>query len=211
MEEFPPKNLCLGAVKEFSFTRRNQIDSLLAANRMPIVVGGTNYYIESILWRVLLGASVKRERVRLRSASEPVDDVTEPAVKQPKPDGTVDPEHTLERLLEDLPTMGCGDALEVHGSVLLHRVLQRVDPDSADRLHPNNKRKIIRTAGFGRRLRMAGFLACSVLPVGPLLRYKLTRRRVHLAKGNDPQTRLHLSVARRRPLHHRFGTFKTKL
>ncbi|XP_050075141.1 tRNA dimethylallyltransferase [Anopheles maculipalpis] len=125
------------------------IDALLAANRMPIVVGGTNYYIESILWRVLLGASVKRERVRVRSATELPGDGTEPTVKQTKPDdGVASPvdqqQTTLERLLEELPTIGSGDALEVHGTELLHRVLQRVDPESADRLHPNNKRKIIR-------------------------------------------------------------------
>uniref|UniRef100_A0A182W5W1 Uncharacterized protein n=1 Tax=Anopheles minimus TaxID=112268 RepID=A0A182W5W1_9DIPT len=122
------------------------IDSLLAANRMPIVVGGTNYYIESILWRVLLGAGVKRERVRLRSATE-VQIAAEPDAKQPKADGAVAVEHgnVLERILEELPTMGSSDALEAHDSALLHRVLQRVDAESAERLHPNNKRKIIRS------------------------------------------------------------------
>uniref|UniRef100_A0A182LSG4 tRNA dimethylallyltransferase n=1 Tax=Anopheles culicifacies TaxID=139723 RepID=A0A182LSG4_9DIPT len=121
------------------------IDSLLAANRMPIVVGGTNYYIESILWRVLLGEGVKRERVRLRSATE-MRDVAEPDAKQPKPDGAVAAEHdnVLQRILEELPAMESSDALEAHDSALLHRALQRVDTESAERLHPNNKRKIIR-------------------------------------------------------------------
>ena len=31
-----------------------QIEDLLAKGRMPIIVGGTNYYIESLLWKVLL-------------------------------------------------------------------------------------------------------------------------------------------------------------
>ncbi|XP_049300474.1 tRNA dimethylallyltransferase [Anopheles funestus] len=119
------------------------IDTLLAANRMPIVVGGTNYYIESILWRVLLGEGVKRERVRLRSATI-VQDVAEPDTKQPKMSEPVETEHVLKRILEELPTMESSDTLESYDSALLHRVLQRVDPESADRLHPNNKRKIIR-------------------------------------------------------------------
>ncbi|XP_052899750.1 tRNA dimethylallyltransferase isoform X2 [Anopheles moucheti] len=97
------------------------IDSLLAAKRMPIIVGGTNYYIESILWRVLLSENVKRERVRTRSN-----------------------EIVLDRVLEQLPTMESSDTLEAYESSLLHRVLERVDPESAERLHPNNKRKIIR-------------------------------------------------------------------
>ncbi|XP_053669582.1 tRNA dimethylallyltransferase [Anopheles marshallii] len=121
------------------------IDSLLASSRMPIIVGGTNYYIESILWRVLLGESVKRERVRTRSVTE-VQDISEPVAKQPKAAGavTMEDENVLERVLEQLPTMGSSDALEAYESSLLHRVLERVDPESAERLHPNNKRKIIR-------------------------------------------------------------------
>uniref|UniRef100_A0A182U7T3 Uncharacterized protein n=1 Tax=Anopheles melas TaxID=34690 RepID=A0A182U7T3_9DIPT len=122
-----------------------QIESLLAANRMPIIVGGTNYYIESILWRVLLSEGVKRERLRSRCATE-----SEPEAKQPKVDGGVAAAASagtatdLERLLEELPSLGTSDTLEAHESELLHQALQRVDPESAERLHPNNKRKIIR-------------------------------------------------------------------
>lgn len=31
-----------------------QIDDLLSASKYPIVVGGTNYYIESLLWDILV-------------------------------------------------------------------------------------------------------------------------------------------------------------
>ncbi|XP_053678572.1 tRNA dimethylallyltransferase [Anopheles nili] len=123
------------------------IDSLLATNRMPIVVGGTNYYIESVLWRVLLGEGVKRERVRTRSTTD-VPEAAEPEQKHQKTDvAATEPlqeDQLLDRLLEELPTMASGDELEEYESTLLHRALQRVDPGSADRLHPNNKRKIIR-------------------------------------------------------------------
>uniref|UniRef100_A0A8D2JFR1 Uncharacterized protein n=1 Tax=Varanus komodoensis TaxID=61221 RepID=A0A8D2JFR1_VARKO len=33
------------------------IDDLFACQKMPIVVGGTNYYIESLLWNVLIDTS----------------------------------------------------------------------------------------------------------------------------------------------------------
>ncbi|XP_052872965.1 tRNA dimethylallyltransferase [Anopheles cruzii] len=36
------------------------IDSLLADERIPIIVGGTNYYIESLLWQILISDGVKR-------------------------------------------------------------------------------------------------------------------------------------------------------
>ncbi|XP_044275382.1 tRNA dimethylallyltransferase isoform X1 [Varanus komodoensis] len=38
------------------------IDDLFACQKMPIVVGGTNYYIESLLWNVLIDTSAKAQR-----------------------------------------------------------------------------------------------------------------------------------------------------
>uniref|UniRef100_A0A3Q2R1H2 tRNA dimethylallyltransferase n=1 Tax=Fundulus heteroclitus TaxID=8078 RepID=A0A3Q2R1H2_FUNHE len=43
--------LCSG--RTWSLTRSN-IEDMHRRNRLPIIVGGTNYYIESLLWRVLL-------------------------------------------------------------------------------------------------------------------------------------------------------------
>ena len=34
------------------------IENLLKDNRVPVIVGGTNYYIESLLWKVLLEKEV---------------------------------------------------------------------------------------------------------------------------------------------------------
>ncbi|KAM6903804.1 tRNA dimethylallyltransferase [Lycodopsis pacificus] len=42
-----------------------QIDDMHSRNKLPVVVGGTNYYIESLLWRVLLNTAQETE--------EPVD------------------------------------------------------------------------------------------------------------------------------------------
>lgn len=34
------------------------IDDMQSRNKLPIIVGGTNYYIESLLWKVLLDTGV---------------------------------------------------------------------------------------------------------------------------------------------------------
>lgn len=34
------------------------IDDMHSRNKLPIIVGGTNYYIESLLWKVLLDTGV---------------------------------------------------------------------------------------------------------------------------------------------------------
>lgn len=48
-------------------------------------------------------------------------------------------EISLEEVLQmNLPE------LELQDSLILHKHLKTVDPDSANRLHPNNKRKIVR-------------------------------------------------------------------
>lgn len=32
-------------------------------NKLPVIVGGTNYYIESLLWKVLLDTGVSQDTV----------------------------------------------------------------------------------------------------------------------------------------------------
>lgn len=72
------------------------------------MVGGTNYYIESLLWNILIE----------------------------KPSGGVDKE------MFD-PTRG-PDNEHLLPSEELHKRLQELDPAMARRLHPNNKRKVLR-------------------------------------------------------------------
>lgn len=72
---------------------------------MPILVGGTNYYIESLLWKILID--------------------NPDTVKSFVPGVSDNNDHTLP-------------------SEELHKKLQVLDPAMAKRLHPNNKRKILR-------------------------------------------------------------------
>ncbi|XP_038105577.1 tRNA dimethylallyltransferase isoform X1 [Culex quinquefasciatus] len=156
------------------------IDRLLEQNRMPIVVGGTNYYIESVLWQVLVGTGIHEERTRRRttsSSSSQEEDAKRPklsstleesesggnreSAKEDDAKKVVGSENESGEQVEKIAASGddadeeeselvarvlpmATEQLEQLESPVLHRVLRRVDPVSADRLHPNNKRKIVR-------------------------------------------------------------------
>ncbi|KAL7382750.1 hypothetical protein ABVT39_027279 [Epinephelus coioides] len=47
--------------KSVSSLTRSDIDDMHSRNKLPVVVGGTNYYIESLLWRVLLDTGRENE------------------------------------------------------------------------------------------------------------------------------------------------------
>ncbi|CAG2063950.1 unnamed protein product [Timema podura] len=91
------------------------LDDLLERRVLPLVVGGTNYYIESILWKVLV-----EDRNLKRPLS--IDDIEVGAEKKWK-----SAEEFAERTGPEL-----------------HSQLEKVDPDRAKTLHPNDRRKIIR-------------------------------------------------------------------
>ncbi|ERL84601.1 hypothetical protein D910_02029 [Dendroctonus ponderosae] len=78
----------------------------MQSDKLPVVVGGTNYYIESLLWRILV--QNPEEKVLTQTGMLPSN------------------QHEL-------------------ASSVLHEQLKRLDPAMARRLHPNNKRKILRS------------------------------------------------------------------
>lgn len=83
------------------------VERLLAQAKPPIVVGGTNYYIESLLWDVLVDSQEKQTQ-----------------------------DCSLAELKE--AELGAMSTLE------LHQHLAKIDAGSANRIHPNNRRKILR-------------------------------------------------------------------
>lgn len=89
------------SVVDFRNRALSIIDDLFSKNILPIVVGGTNYYIESLLWKILVeepGASIEQnspfETSQLSNAE-------------------------------------------------LHKLLLEQDPDRANKLHPNDRRKVL--------------------------------------------------------------------
>lgn len=95
-------------VLNFRNTAMPIINNLLEKSKCPILVGGTNYYIESLLWDILVNSQVSEIR-------------TAPTNKTG---------HMC--LKEDLP------------SEVLHNYLRKIDATTAERIHPRNKRKIVR-------------------------------------------------------------------
>ena len=108
---------------------------------MPIICGGTNYYIESLIWKILIEDENKSTKVPL-------------SIKKPK--------------LDKSEVMFTGDNNEVNGklhtrecdntekilntntyenmsNIDLHCELRKVDPQRADDLHINERRKVIRS------------------------------------------------------------------
>ncbi|XP_066254481.1 tRNA dimethylallyltransferase [Euwallacea similis] len=82
------------------------IEEIFNRGNFPIIVGGTNYYIESILWKILV--------------QNPGEEVIKDCGIFPNK------EHELP-------------------NEVLHEKLKKLDPVMANRLHPNNRRKVLRS------------------------------------------------------------------
>lgn len=116
--------------QNYSLTKRwNQVNSILERQKTPVIVGGTNYYIESLLWQVL----VTDERSIDTSVKSKAESGDERANKQQE-------DVPLKRIkLVDAP-----QRTENLSNEELFQKLEEVDPQMARRLHPNNRRKVIR-------------------------------------------------------------------
>ena len=113
-----------------------QIERLLNEGRVPVIVGGTHYYIESLLWKVLLD-----DEGNDQSDSPLLYDKSANTTPEGQPVMLVDDDDD-DLLLKK--TVFDQDGVEHLTSPRLHRLLKMVDPDMADAIHPNNRRKIIR-------------------------------------------------------------------
>ncbi|XP_046467014.1 tRNA dimethylallyltransferase isoform X1 [Neodiprion pinetum] len=147
------------------------IDKLLSVGKVPIIVGGTNYYIESLLWQVLIEdpkdtaidepcSSLVFDRddgfVNMRGSDVVksdratsvvvVDDENRSAVGENRVSDVCESEtQEYESADIDAPAskkIKFDDAISTDE---LHRKLREVDATMADRLHPNDRRKIIRS------------------------------------------------------------------
>lgn len=147
-----------------------QIDDLLAKSKIPIVVGGTNYYIESLLWKILVTSKSEYNSVRW-----PIDDAQANESTSRKKFKGVEEMHKGDELssvsslsdtsdssdenitekkdnnLEMIKEIELSDLLKMNALQMenvesneLHKHLKTVDSFAANRLHPNNRRKVIR-------------------------------------------------------------------
>lgn len=155
-------------LKEFSVVEfRNMalplIEDIKMRGKIPIVVGGTNYYIESVLWDMLIDED--KNAAGSSSGSGDASEGPARAIKKRK---------QIQDTEVAVSTKTSGDALVVHGEAAkrlkqseeisghqvvvddeaikgnseelsLYEKLREVDPARADRLHPSDSRKIARS------------------------------------------------------------------
>lgn len=117
---------------------------------MPIIVGGTNYYIESLLWQILVvdpeasGNTMKRHdgkhfiKEETGECENEVDDNNKGKIITQSPNN----KEGLSETYTSHKKMKYDDS-EVSNEELYKR-LAAVDPEMARKLHPNNRRKVIR-------------------------------------------------------------------
>lgn len=95
-------------VVRFQEMAKEAMEKIYANNHIPIVVGGTGFYIQALLYDI---------------------DFTEQQCDE-----------TYRRQLEDLA--------REHGAEYLHGILREVDPASAEAIHANNIKRVIRALEF---------------------------------------------------------------
>ena len=112
-----------------------QIESIRESGKLPVLVGGTNYYIEAVLWDVLINSGEKnsdqgllldREQMKAEKASNHPD--TADLLKC----SNIFDHQIHAKSFRNIP------------SNHLYSILDQLDHDSAILFHPSDKRKIIR-------------------------------------------------------------------
>ncbi|XP_025108958.1 tRNA dimethylallyltransferase-like [Pomacea canaliculata] len=108
------------------------IDRLLGESKLPIIVGGTNYYIEALLWNFLIDKEGKGQEASLKAPVLSSEDESE----------NMENEDCLRK--QKWAKREKEGKYADYDSNQLYTLLQKVDPDSAKRLHPKNRRKVVR-------------------------------------------------------------------
>ncbi len=97
----PDENFC---VVDYSKLAQKYIDDILSRGKLPVLVGGTGLYLDSVINNVGFSEAGSDEKYRSK----------------------------LKQLAK------------AEGNEAVHRLLERVDPSSAEKIHPNNLRRVIR-------------------------------------------------------------------
>ncbi|GBM65338.1 tRNA dimethylallyltransferase [Araneus ventricosus] len=116
---------------------RNQalplINNIMKQGKLPIIVGGTNYYIESLLWEVLIPNQKEHNKLLFDEDSSFEND-----------SHTI-PSNVSSSTADLFKQKITADSFEDISSIELHRSLKEIDPDMANSVHPEDRRKVIRS------------------------------------------------------------------
>lgn len=111
-------------VLDFKSKALDAIHHLTEQNKIPVVVGGTNYFIEALLWDFLIDDGKGDIKQELQNRKE----FNYSGMKRKHPGD------------DDV-----GESNETKEKQSLYDQLMKVDPERANQLHPNNLRKISRS------------------------------------------------------------------
>lgn len=139
------------SVIDFRNKSLDLINAMHEREVLPIVVGGTNYYIESILWKgFILGPTLKSAK---RAFEEPTDGDqeantlidSEAKLLGGQAGETLHTQEDLEDVEKFFSKRIYNDGFANVDSVKLWNLLEKVDPKAAHIYHPHDKRRIIRS------------------------------------------------------------------
>lgn len=135
------------SVVDFRDKSLNIISNLHKIDKLPIVVGGTNYYIESLLWKeFLLGR--KNEVIDEQEGQDNEDKTlidSEAKVLSGKTKEVLHTDDDYENPEKFFSKPIYNDAFKQVESEKLWNILEKVDPKAAHSYHPHDKRRIIRS------------------------------------------------------------------
>ena len=141
------------------------VTKLHASGKLPIIVGGTNYYIESLLWDFLIddekvakGEQLNKLSANKRSSEEQEKDEHTPAKRQLGENRLPDELNRFYRTTDEITnhskhhnSKDSSNNVSSHPTPAtshpdsLYAQLQAVDPERAATMHPNDVRKIERS------------------------------------------------------------------
>ena len=116
-------------VRHWTADADRAIATIAARGGTPVVVGGTHYYIEALLWRNVLSLNEGKDEGQ---------------------DKEKDDDEDKKEETEATATASWIKTLEDKSNEEVHAMLEAVDPVTAARLHPNNRRKVVRALQVAR-------------------------------------------------------------
>ncbi|KAG8713634.1 hypothetical protein FRC08_013008 [Ceratobasidium sp. 394] len=117
----------------------SEINSAHETHKLPVVVGGTSYWLQHLLFAN-------------RLASLAVDEPVTPSRPQPSTSTISGLAPSLQQIFDNLPTRA--DDVDEDTSFQLHTLLTHLDPTTASRWHWKDTRKVLRSINIVRESNM---------------------------------------------------------
>lgn len=150
-------------VVDFSAAALACLEDIESRGHVPVLVGGTHYYLEALLFETLVARSENAPAEHGQAAATSPPDVA--GGDSVLASGSPPCQAAHPALLAEL-------ASETLDAAALHRRLTEVDPVMAGRLHPNNTRKVRRSLEiYAERGRLHSVILAEQAARGPRLRH----------------------------------------